>query len=73
MVPPSQAEQMVEALREKGLPVAYVPFEGERHGFRQAETIKRALDAEFYFYSRVFGYEPAEAIDPVEIENLDNG
>ncbi|MDC0835321.1 S9 family peptidase [Geitlerinema sp. CS-897] len=72
VVPPSQAEQMVEALRKKGLPVAYVPFEGERHGFRQAETIKRALDAEFYFYSRVFGYEPAEAIDPVEIENLDS-
>ncbi|OAB60226.1 peptidase [Leptolyngbya valderiana BDU 20041] len=72
VVPPSQAEQMVEALRKKGLPVAYVPFEGERHGFRQAETIERALDAEFYFYSRVFGYEPAEAIDPVEIENLDS-
>ncbi|WP_017660033.1 S9 family peptidase [Baaleninema simplex] len=72
VVPPSQAEQMVEALRKKGLPVAYVPFEGERHGFRQAETIKRALDAEFYFYSRVFGYEPADDIEPVEIENLDS-
>lgn len=70
VVPPNQAERMVESLREKGLPVAYVPFEGEQHGFRRAENIKRALDAEFYFYSRVFGYEPAEAIEPVEIDNL---
>ncbi len=71
VVPPNQAECMVEALREKGLPVAYVPFEGESHGFRQAANIKRALEAEFYFYSRVFGYEPAEAIEPLDIENMD--
>ena len=71
VVPPNQAERMVDALREKGLPVAYVPFEGESHGFRQAANIKRALEAEFYFYSRVFGYEPAEAIEPLEIENMD--
>ncbi len=71
VVPPNQAERMVEALREKGLPVAYVPFEGESHGFRQAANIKRALEAEFYFYSRVFGYEPAETIEPLEIENMD--
>lgn len=71
VVPPNQAEAMVDSLREKGLPVAYVPFEGEQHGFRKAENIKRALDAEFYFYSRVFGYEPAENIEPVEIENLE--
>jgi len=70
VVPPSQAELMVGALREKGLPVAYVPFEGEQHGFRQAENIKRALDAELYFYSRVFGFEPAEPVEPVSIENL---
>ncbi|TVR11975.1 MAG: S9 family peptidase [Phormidium sp. GEM2.Bin31] len=71
VVPPNQAQRMVEALQEKGLPVAYVPFEGESHGFRQGANIKRALEAEFYFYSRVFGYEPAEAIEPVEIANLD--
>ena len=53
VVPPNQAEMMVEALREKGLPVAYLPFEGEQHGFRKAENIKRSLDAELYFYSRV--------------------
>ncbi|MGK7875578.1 MAG: prolyl oligopeptidase family serine peptidase [Xenococcaceae cyanobacterium] len=65
VVPPNQAEMMVEALKAKGLPVAYVPFEGEQHGFRRAENIKRALDAEFYFYSRVFGFEPADAIEPL--------
>jgi dipeptidyl aminopeptidase/acylaminoacyl peptidase len=71
VVPPNQAEMMVDALKAKGLPVAYVPFEGEQHGFRRAENIKRALDGEFYFYSRVFGFTPAEAIEPVQIDNLD--
>jgi dipeptidyl aminopeptidase/acylaminoacyl peptidase len=61
---------MVEALRKKGLPVAYMPFEGEGHGFRQAANIKRALEAELYFYSRVFGFETADRIEPVRIENL---
>lgn len=70
IVPPNQAEMMVNALRQKGLPVAYVLFAGEQHGFRKAENIKRTLDGEFYFYSRVFGFEPAEAIEPVAIENL---
>ena len=70
VVPPNQAELMVEALRAKGVPVAYVPFEGEQHGFRQAKNIKRALDGELYFYSRVFGFELAEAVEPVEISNL---
>ncbi|MBP0022080.1 MAG: S9 family peptidase [Cyanobacteria bacterium SBLK] len=71
IVPPNQAEMMVEAIQKKGLPVAYVPFEGEQHGFRRAENIKRALDGEFYFYSRVFEFEPADAIEPIEILNLD--
>lgn len=70
VVPPSQAEMMVAALRAKGLPVAYVAFEGEGHGFRKAENIQRALDGEFYFYSRVFGFEPAESLEPVAIDNL---
>ena len=47
---------MVEALRAQGLPVAYIPFEGEQHGFRRAENIKRALEAELYFYAKVFGF-----------------
>lgn len=70
IVPPNQAEMMVAALRAKGLPVAYVAFEGEQHGFRRAENIKRALDGELYFYSRVFGFELAEPVEPVPIENL---
>ena len=61
---------MVAALRSKGLPVAYVTFEGEQHGFRQAASIKRALEAELYFYSRIFGFKPPEDLEPVPIENL---
>ena len=70
VVPPNQAEMMFEAVRAKGLPVAYLPFEGEQHGFRRAENIKRALDAELYFYSKVFGFELADPVEPVPIENL---
>ena len=70
IVPPNQAEMMVAALKNKGIPVAYVAFEGEQHGFRQSENIKRALDGEFYFYSQIFGFEPAEAIAPLDIANL---
>ena len=70
IVPPNQAEMMFEAVRSKGLPTAYVPFEGEQHGFRRSENIERALEAELYFYSRVFGFELADVIEPVEIENL---
>jgi len=70
VVPPNQAEQMVEALRSKGISVAYVAFPGEQHGFRQAQNIKRALNTELYFYSRVFGFELAEPVEPVRIENL---
>jgi dipeptidyl aminopeptidase/acylaminoacyl peptidase len=61
---------MVESLKAKGLPVAYVAYEGEQHGFRRAENIKRTLDGEFYFYSRVFGFEPGDAVEPVPINNL---
>ncbi|NER28913.1 MAG: S9 family peptidase [Symploca sp. SIO1C4] len=70
IVPPNQAEMMVEALKAKGLPVAYVAYEGEQHGFRRAENIKRTLEGELYFYSRVFGFELAEDIEPVVIYNL---
>jgi dipeptidyl aminopeptidase/acylaminoacyl peptidase len=72
-VPPRQSEMMVEALRSKGLPVAYLAFEGEQHGFRKAETIKRTLEAELYFYSRIFGFDLGEEVEPVEIENLKRG
>ena len=70
VVPPNQSEMMFEAARAKGLAVAYVPFEGEAHGFRRAENIKRSLDGELYFYSKVFGFELAEPVEPVEIENI---
>jgi dipeptidyl aminopeptidase/acylaminoacyl peptidase len=70
VVPPNQAVQMVEALRAKRIPVSYVSFPGEQHGFRQAKNIKRALDGELYFYSRVFGFELADPVEPVLIENL---
>ena len=69
IVPPNQAEMMVATLREKRLPVAYVAFEGEQHGFRRAENIKRCLDAELYFYSRIFCFDLAEPVEPVLIEN----
>jgi dipeptidyl aminopeptidase/acylaminoacyl peptidase len=70
VVPPNQAEKMVEAVRAKKLPVAYLTFEGEQHGFRKAENIKRVLEAELYFYSKVFGFELAEPVEPLHIENL---
>lgn len=70
VVLPGQSELMVQALRAKGVPVAYLSFEGEGHGFRRAENIKRSLDAELYFYSKVFGFIPADAIDPVHIDNI---
>jgi dipeptidyl aminopeptidase/acylaminoacyl peptidase len=70
IVPPNQAEMMFDAVRAKGLPTAYIPFEGEQHGFRRAENIKRALEAELYFYSKVFGFELADSIEPVDIVNL---
>lgn len=70
IVPPNQSEMMFDALRRRGLPVAYLTFEGEQHGFVKAENSERALEAEFYFYSRIFQFESAEEIEPVQIENL---
>jgi len=58
---------MVAALRSRGIPVAYVAFEGEGHGFRRLASIRRALEAELYFFAKVFGFAPADAIEPVEI------
>lgn len=70
VVPPNQAESMVAALRRKGLPVAYLSFAGEGHGFRRAESIAAALLAEYGFFCRIFGIEPADALPPLPIENL---
>ncbi|KRE56462.1 prolyl oligopeptidase family serine peptidase [Phycicoccus sp. Soil748] len=69
VVPPDQATRMADAVRAKGLPVAHLEFEGEGHGFRRAETIVRAREAEAYFYARVFGYDLADDVEPVDIDN----
>ena len=72
VVPPNQAEMIVAAVRAKGVPVAYVPFEGEQHGFRKAENIRASLDGELSFYAQVLGFDlpPDEAIPTLEVENL---
>jgi len=70
IVLPDQSERMANALRGKGLPVAYLAFEGEQHGFRRAENIKRALEGELYFYSRIFGFDLADPVEPIRIDNL---
>jgi dipeptidyl aminopeptidase/acylaminoacyl peptidase len=57
VVPPDQTERLVQALRRRGVPVAYVGFPGEQHGFRIAHNVKRTLETELYFYGRVFGFE----------------
>jgi dipeptidyl aminopeptidase/acylaminoacyl peptidase len=67
VVPPSQSRMIVTALRERGIPTAYIEFEGEQHGLRRAENITRAAEAELYFYGRVFGFTPAGELKPVEL------
>ncbi|TFV44596.1 S9 family peptidase [Blastococcus sp. TF02A_35] len=69
VVPPSQAEAIVAALRAKGVPHAYLLFPGEQHGFRKAENIRAALDGELSFYAQVWGFDlPAdEDITPIEV------
>jgi dipeptidyl aminopeptidase/acylaminoacyl peptidase len=71
VVPPGQTEVMANALRDKGVPTACLMFEGEAHGFRKAETVRAALEAELSFYGRVLGIEVADEIEPVQIDNLD--
>jgi len=71
VVPPEQSESMAGALREKGIPFAYLAYEGEQHGFRKAENIKRTLEAELYFYGKVLGFVPDDEIEPVVIENAE--
>ena len=73
VVPPAQAEMMAAALDAKGVPFAYLPFPGEQHGFRQAAHIRRALEAELYFYSRVFAFDLADPVEPVPIAHLQPG
>jgi len=70
VVPPQQSESMVEALRARQLPVAYLTLEGEGHGFRKADSVVRTLEAELVFYLRVFGIPVPADLPAVEIENL---
>src|SRR5579875_1314068 len=71
VVPPNQAEIIVAALRDNGVPHAYVTYEGEQHGFRKAESIRRTAEAELYFCGRVLGFVPAGDLEPVEIVHED--
>jgi dipeptidyl aminopeptidase/acylaminoacyl peptidase len=70
VVPPTQAEMLAEAARQKHLPVALIMFEGEGHGFRSADTIKAATEAQIYFFGRILGFEPADRVPPIAIDNL---
>lgn len=70
VVPPNQAETMADAVRAKGLPVAMVIYPGEGHGFRRAENIQAAIEAQLYFLGRVFGFTPADDLTPIPIDNL---
>ena len=70
VVPPNQSEMIFEALKSRQIPTAYLPFEGEGHGFRKSENQIKALNAEYYFYARVLGLELAEKLEPIEIIGL---
>ena len=69
VVPPNQAEAMRDALAAKGIPVAYLLFEGEGHGFRRAENVRRAIEAEYAFFATVFGFEPADDLPDIDVDN----
>jgi dipeptidyl aminopeptidase/acylaminoacyl peptidase len=71
VVPPNQSEKIVDALRKRRVPVAYLLFPGESHGFRKPENITRALEAELSFYGQVFGFKPADFLPPLKIEGLE--
>jgi dipeptidyl aminopeptidase/acylaminoacyl peptidase len=71
VVPPTEAERIVDALWERRIPHAYIAFEGEDHGFRKAESLTRSFEAELSFLAQVFGFEPADEIAPIEVINLD--
>jgi dipeptidyl aminopeptidase/acylaminoacyl peptidase len=70
IVPPNQARMMADAVRARGLPVALLLFEGEQHGFRKTATQRRSLEAELYFYGVVFGFEPADDLPAIAIDNV---
>jgi dipeptidyl aminopeptidase/acylaminoacyl peptidase len=69
IVPPDQADMMAKALLDKGVPFAHLTYEGEQHGFRQAQNIKRTAEAELAFYGRVLGFTPADDVEAIDIQN----
>jgi len=71
VVPKEEAERIVDALFERRVPHAYLLYPGEDHGFRSRDAIIRSFGAELYFYARVFGFTPADDIEPVRIEFVD--
>ena len=70
VVPPSQSEQLIDALERNGVPYAYLAFEGEGHGFRRRENLLRVPTSTLSFLAQIFGFEPADELEPVEIKNL---
>jgi dipeptidyl aminopeptidase/acylaminoacyl peptidase len=73
VVPPNQSRRIVEALRARHVPVAYILYPGESHGFRKPDTVINAQQAELAFYGRVFGFKPADQLPPLTIEGLPPG
>jgi dipeptidyl aminopeptidase/acylaminoacyl peptidase len=71
IVPPNQSEKMFEALKKKRIPTSYLLFEKEGHGFRNADVIKKTIESELYFYSKIFNLNLKEKIKPIEIQNLE--
>jgi dipeptidyl aminopeptidase/acylaminoacyl peptidase len=72
VVPPSQAETIVDALKRRGIPYAYLAYDGEGHGFRRADSQRRMFEANLAFMGFVFGFEPADELAPLEIENVEH-
>lgn len=70
VVPPDQAESMADAVRERGLPVALVLFEGEGHGFRKPSTRRRVLECELSFFAQLFGIPADDDLPTLHVENL---
>jgi acetyl esterase/lipase len=71
VVPPAQAEAIVAALAANGIPHAYIAFEGEGHGFRGAEAIRRTIEARLSFLGQVFGFEPFDEVPPIDVPGIE--
>ncbi|MGD8417245.1 MAG: prolyl oligopeptidase family serine peptidase, partial [Pseudomonadales bacterium] len=72
VVPPNQSRLMADAVRAKGIPVAYMEFEGEGHGFRDSENIVRSVESEYGFFCRVFHITPADDLPDIPIDNAEH-